>query len=112
MVGQWWTLVPRTVILTVVTVDLDAIADALAADDERPFGRYGLRCKTCRLLHQLPPPGTDDRGDLIRAYVDGPVEAETVVRRLKAAGVDIGGDSLRRHRRGDCKTRRKVATDG
>lgn len=90
-----------------VPLDLDDLTTALTTAD-RPYGRYGVRCKTCRLVLALPPSGTDPRGDMVRGIIDGPVEAETVARRLAAAGVNIGADSIRKHRRGICKTKTAV----
>lgn len=90
-------------------VDLQALADALTDDTLQPFGKFGIRCKTCQLLHELPAIGEDARADLIRGYVNGKVEAAVVSDRLRAAGVHIGGDSIRRHRRGVCKTAQVVA---
>lgn len=89
-------------------VDLDTLVDALTDTSDQPYGRFGIRCKTCRLIADLPPPGTDQRGDVIRSYIDGKVEAETVAKRLNTVGVGIGADSIRKHRRGVCKTKDAV----
>lgn len=102
--GQWWTLVLLAVILSVVPIDLDAVAEAVTVEPERPYGRFGVRCKTCRLLLDLPP-GDDPRAVKVRAAINGPVEAETLAAQLRAGGVPIGADSIRKHRRGLCKTR-------
>lgn len=85
---------------------MDRLVEALEQDTDRPFGAFGLRCKTCRLLHELP--GEDPRAEIVRTAIEGTVPASTVSQRLRFAGVHIGADSISKHRRGVCKTREAV----
>lgn len=93
-----------------VAVDLDALTEAVTEPPEQVFGRFGVRCKTCRLLLELP--SGDPRSDTIRGYVLGGTEASKVVERLNRGGIDIGVDSVLRHRRRSCRTWQQVEARG
>lgn len=55
----------------------------------------GHKCRTCQLLGQLEP---DDAAEIAAVMADKNIQTEPIVRALNNRGIDIGSNSVRKHR--------------
>ena len=62
-----------------------------------------LRTNVCTVQTLLSKLDKDDQDALIKALVDSTVPSTFIARDLKKEGFDVQGQSLARHRRGECR---------
>jgi hypothetical protein len=72
------------------------LKDALAAN---AVTKKGPVCTVCTAISLMPE---DDRNDLQVALNDPVYTSMGIARAMKAEGYDVSGQTLQRHRRGDC----------
>lgn len=72
------------------------LKDALVANAGT---KKGPVCTACTALEMMSP---EDRADLQAAFDDPIYTSMGISRALKAEGYDVSGQTLQRHRRGDC----------
>lgn len=73
-----------------------ALKDALAANSK---ARKGPRCSVCTAISLM---SKEDKFDLEIAMDDEVFTSMGIARALKAEGYDVSGQTVQRHRRGDC----------
>lgn len=64
----------------------------------------GPSCTVCDWLEQLPP---KERDEYAHVLADRSFQGTSIQRALKARGYTFGVDTVRRHRNGECKARKK-----
>lgn len=69
---------------------------------EKPASVPGTKCHVGLALNTLSP---RDRKTALTAIDDPAVASSTLTRALQALGCDLGQDSMRKHRRYECKCR-------
>lgn len=74
---------------------MPSLADHLAA----AHTNRGSRCTMAKLLESLTDP---DRDALVKA-MGSEMPGQAIARALRAAGHEISGTTVQRHRRGDCR---------
>ena len=62
-----------------------------------------LRTNVCTVQTLLSKLDKDDQDALVKALVDSTVPSTFIARALKKEGFDVQGQSLARHRRGECR---------
>lgn len=62
-----------------------------------------LRTNVCTVETLLLKLDKDDRDALVTALIDSAIPSTFIARALKKEGFDVQGQSLARHRRGECR---------
>ena len=66
------------------------------ADEVKAENRgTGQRCRTCLLLEQLP---ADEAAEIVAVLNDKTIPTEPITRALNNRGLDVSGNSVRKHR--------------
>lgn len=78
-----------------------ALADALKI--ETAAASKGPRCSMCQLAERLD---VADRMALDAALADDAILTTVIARALKRDGHDVSTETVRRHRKGECKGRK------
>jgi hypothetical protein len=68
-------------------------------DEMREMAAKPTPCTVQTISEQLDP---DDRADLLSAVTDPTVPYRAIVGALRARGFKIGGDTVAKHRKGNC----------